>query len=436
MLVFKGICLDFESMNKAVAINHFVTWDCFKQGFRYTLFFFVFMVLAGCATSKLDQSISAFYNNQPEKAEALLSGQGYFSKRDRLLFLMEKGMVLHHLGHYESSTKELRNASLLMEKQEAISIVRQTSSLITTEWITEYKGEYSERLWVHTYLMINYLLLHKYEDALVEAKQALRIFEEHPASFKEAYFTRALIALCFDNLNELNGAYIEYKKLSELLPDPAPVAADLYRLATELGFSDEAERYKKYAPSGKGNFFDNQPQSELVLFVGLGRSPSKVPVNIVLPPSIRFSFVRYENRTGEQLQVEMLGAEKHLPVASITSDIGKVARASLEERKRRIMAKETARVAAKEALAQTVRKNSGELAEILVRGVLFVTEEPDTRSWQTLPAFLTLLRIPLAPGRHDIDVAIMGKMGGVRKRLSFSNLNVSDGQRIFRSVRY
>ena len=345
-------------------------------------------------------------------------------------------MVLHYLGQYENSTRELRNASLLMEKQEVISVVRQTSSLITTEWITEYKGEYSERLWVHTYLMINYLLLHKNEDAMVEAKQALRIFQEHPASLKEAYFTRALIALCFDNLNELNDAYIEYKKLSELLPDPTPVAADLYRLATALGFADDAERYKKSTPSEKRDLFNNGSTAELVLFVGLGRSPSKVPVNIVVPPSIRFSFVKYENRSHEHLQAVVLDAEKHLPVTSITSDIGKVARASLEERKRRILAKETARVAAKEALAQAVRKNSGELAEILVRGVLFVTEEPDTRSWQTLPARLTLLRIPLAPGRHDVDIGIIGERGRTIKTLSFPDLNVSGGQRIYRSLRY
>jgi uncharacterized protein len=421
---------------KDVSINRIVRSNFSKHRFCYALVFFVFIVSAGCASSKLNQSINAFYDNQPEKAEALLSDQGNFSKKDRLLFLMEKGMVLHHLGQYEDSTRELRRASLLMEKQEAISIVRQTSSLVTTEWVTEYKGEYSERLWVHTYLMINYLLLSKNEDALVEAKQALRIFQEHPTSLKEAYFTRALIALCFDNLNELNGAYIEYKKLSELLPDPTPVAVDLYRLATTLGFSDEAEQYKQYIPAAKRDLINNEPSAELVLFVGFGRSPAKVPVNIVLPPSIRFSFVRYENRIDEQLQVVMLDAQKHLPVTSITSDIGKVAKATLEERRQRVLAKETARAAAKEALAQTVRKNSGELAEILVRGVLFVTEEPDTRSWRTLPARLTLLRMPLAPGSHDVDIGIMDKSGGVIKTISLSSLKVSSGQRIYRSLRY
>lgn len=423
-------------MCKEAYINEIVKSNRVKRAFRYSLFFWAFFVVAGCASSKLSQSVNTFYAGHPEKAAALLSSQGHFSKRDRLLFLMEKGMVFHHLGQYESSIREFRRASLLMDKQEAISIIRQTSSLITTEWITEYKGEYSERLWVHTYLMINYLLLYKYEDALVEAKQALHIFQEHPKSLKDAYFTRALIALCFDNLNEINDAYIEYKKLSKLLPNPTPVAFDLYRLATELGFTDEVRQYKKHTPSERLALFNSEPLAELVLFAGLGRSPSKDPVNIVVPPSVRFSFVRYENRANESQQVVMLDAEKHLPATSITSDIGKVAGASLEERKQRILAKEAARVAAKEALAQTIGENAGDLAEVLVRGVLFVTEEPDTRSWQTLPARLTLLRIPLTPGRHNISIGIMGKRGRVIKTFTFSNLNVSGGQRIYRSLRY
>jgi hypothetical protein len=108
----------------------------------------------------------------------------------------------------------------------------------------------------------------------------------------------------------------------------------------------------------------------------------------------------------------------------------------LDERKQRVLAKETVRVAAKEALAQTIGENSGDLAEVLVRGVLFVTEEPDTRSWQTLPARLTLLRIPLTPGRYNINIGIMGKRGRMIKTFTLSNLNVSGGQRIYRSLRY
>jgi hypothetical protein len=56
-----------------------------------------------------------------------------------------------------------------------------------------YKGEYSERLWVHTYLMINFLLQNRPDSALVEAKQALEIFDEYPDPLEGDLFTRALL---------------------------------------------------------------------------------------------------------------------------------------------------------------------------------------------------------------------------------------------------
>jgi hypothetical protein len=113
-----------------------------------------------------------------------------------------------------------------------------------------------------------------------------------------------------------------------------------------------------------------------------------------------------------------------------------VARASLEERKAKIITKEITRVAAKEAIAQSVQKNSGDLAAAITRVILFVAEEPDTRSWQTLPTRLTLLRLPLYPGKHNISIGIIGKGGEVKKRITLPEFNISNYQRIYRSIRY
>jgi hypothetical protein len=394
-----------------------------------------FFLLAGCAVSNLNKAREKFYADQPQKASEILSEKGA-SKRDRLLFLMEKGAVLHRLEQYEGSIKEFLSASKLIEQQEVISLSRQTTSLVTTEWVTEYKGEYCERLWIHTYLMMNYLLLNKYEDALVEAKQALKIFQKHPKSLANAYFTRALIALCYDNLQELNDAYIEYKKLAELLPDLSQVSTDLFRLSRALGFAEDIEYYKKYLSKQKLLSIKETPTAELVIFAGLGRSSFKTPKNIILPPSIRFSFVKYTDRYSKSEDVIFLDSTNHFPALAITSNLGRVARASLEERRARIITKELTRVAAKEALAQAVQKNSGDLAAAIVRAILFVAEEPDTRSWQTLPARLTLLRLPLYPGTYNISVGIIGKRGEVIKKISFPEFNISNGQRIYRSIRY
>jgi hypothetical protein len=66
---------------------------------------------------------------------------------------------------------------------------------------------------------------------------------------------------------------------------------------------------------------------------------------------------------------------------------------------------------------------------------LFIMEEPDTRCWQTLPASLKLLRLPLKPGKHNIRVVILGKRKEIVEEIRLPEFSVSSGQRIYSSIR-
>lgn len=388
-------------------------------------------VLTGCTAVPLMNARNAFYSNQPAEAISALSEDKKISKRDKLLFFMEKGMILHAIGKYEESTQVLLNASKLMARQDVVSVSRQTASLITTDWITEYKGEYSERLWVHTYLMMNFLLLNKRESALVEAKQALKILKKRP-ELSGDYFTRALIALCYENLGETNDAYIEYKRLAKQMRNPAPVAIPLYQLGMKLGFADEVEQYKRFIQDKEVDLLNDPDSAELVLFVGTGTGPLKIPDNIIIPPSIRFSFPKYRIRSSGATQVTVTDSARRMPAAvSVTTSLNAVAEASLQERAKRIIAKETARAAIKEAMSRAVEHKNEEVVAVLLRAALFLLEEPDTRCWQTLPASLTLLRVPVTAGTSDIKVAV----GNGRDEITLPEITFSPGQRIYYSLR-
>ncbi len=360
------------------------------------LFCLLLWAATGCAAGKLQLARQSFYDGRLDYAAQVLGDEAEIPRRDRLLYFLEKGIILHHQKDYAQSIRMLRQAADLIDRQEVISASRQTGSLVTSERLTRYKGEYAERLWVHTYLMMNYLLIHDPEDALVEAKQALEVFDAHPDALEGAYFTRALIAHCFEANNEVNGAYIEYKKLAQALDDPSPVADRLVLLARRLGFYDEAAKYEKYLSPAQRQAVENGPGPAVILFISQGRSPVKIPQNIVAPPSIRFSFATYRERTHTYEAPSIHGADGKMAGIPVKTDIADVLSASLKERAAQIIAKETARVVAKEAISQNI---NDAFLEVLVRGAFFVLEEPDTRSWQTLPAFWTLIRIPLSPER-------------------------------------
>jgi len=398
-----------------------------RPGFVYILFLAA-VLLSGCA-GKLDRATGLFYAERPEEALEVLAEGSEESRTSELLFLMEKGLVEHELGRYRDSSQTLLKASRLVESFETISASEQLASLATTEWLTRYKGEYSERLWVHSYLMMNFLLQYQYDSAQVEARKALKLFEAYPDVLDNDYFTRALMGLCFSLVGEDNDAYLVYRKLAADLPSPQPVAFDLVRLASRLGQPDEVEKYRPHLP---GNL--PRRSGELVLFVASGRIPEKKAGNVVLPPSIRFSFPYYRTSHVPEIRVQLRPAQTTLP--PVTSSLSVLAVSSLSARKARIIAKETMRVAGKEAIAQSVGNQFGDAAELVTRLSLFLLEEPDVRSWRTLPGRLTLVRVPLPEGKHRLTVDVGRGDGRWKSSLELPEFEVRAGQRIFYSLRY
>lgn len=399
-----------------------------RPGCHYLLLFFILFFLNGCA-GRLNQASHSYYAGDAQQALDLLEKGDGPGQRNQLLFLLEKGVVLHQLGEYRQSITELLEAARLIDQFEIVSISEQTGSLVTSEWLTRYKGEYSERLWVHSYLMMNYLLLGEYDDALVEAKQALTRLQEHPEALNADYFTRALVALSFATLGEDNDAYLVYRKLADDFPNPAPIAADIVNHAERLGMVDEVEKYRSFIPRPLPS-----GESELVLFVANGRIPTKRPGNVVLPPSIRFAFPYYSGGKISQPGINVRPRRwSYLPL--ISTDLGVVARKALDARKTRMIAKESLRVAAKETIAQSVGNKNDAAAEAIVRVALFLLEEPDTRSWQTLPGRLTLMRIPLSAGRHKLQLEVESSGFNRRDLIDLPELQLRPGQRVFYSVR-
>ena len=384
-----------------------------------------FFIFIGCAGAGLKKARRAFHNGDTSRAVDILSDVDD-SGLSRLVYLMEKGLLLHQAGRYEDSVRELRKASDLIREQDIISAGQQASSLVVNEWVTEYKGEYCERLWVHTYLMMNYLLLGEYESALVEAKKAQKVYDQFPEALSEEYFTRALIALCYENLNEYNDAYIAYKKLAESMTNPSIVRPDIDRLAGMLGFDDEISDTPQIV-------YTAADSAELVLFVSLGKGPVKISGNIVLPPGIRFSFPRYKKQDEKVGRAEVFVFESRKQVISVETDVVGVAGNSLDERAKAIYLKEAARLAAKEVIIREAGKDRDNIVTVLLRLAFMLMEEPDTRSWQTLPAKLSLVKLPLEPGAHKIRVQIRGN--GSVKDIDLPEIEFYRGQRVFYSVR-
>ena len=282
--------------------------------------------------------------------------------------------------------------------------------------------------------MMDFLLTGQYDSALVEAKQALSLFESHPKPLKEDYFTRALIALCFEAVGETNDAYIEYKKLYEDIPDKGSIAPELYRIAIKQGFSDEAKLYEQQIPEASRARLKAPVPAELILFVGTGRIPRKEPGDIFIPPAHRFSFPYYPDLYTESPFIEPIEPKSDFPGVTVHTRMGDVAKASLDDRRAAVIAKETIRVAAREAIAKSLDDDAGGAAGTLFRLAFLFVGEADIRCWQILPGNLSMVRIPLPAGEHALSVTLADGQG-IQGTATLPKIKLSKGRKFFCSIR-
>lgn len=386
--------------------------------------------LAGCA-SPLREATEQFRDGAyPEALSTLEENSSKISDRDALLLHLNKGLVLHQMGRFKESNRELLTATDIIEKLSQVSISEQVSTLAVNDWLAAYRGEYSEQLWVHTYLMMNFLLLDKPESAAVEARRALKVFDAQPDSLKAASFTRGLVATSFENAGQINDAYLEYKLLAENNLDNSNIVDKLYSQALQLGFANDAERFRPdFLKTIEVPDVDNNSRGELIVFLSQGDIPLKVSGNVFFPPDIRLSWPEYGASYQYMDVVDVYDNGSLLPYKSIESDFASLARTSLYSRGKSIAVKQVLRVGAKHSIVNEVADENA-LAGGLLQVALFVLEEADTRGWDSLPSVMTMLRIPLSAGVHSIKLGANG-----HELTVFPDVSIHVGKTAFRHFR-
>jgi len=364
-----------------------------------------------------------YHSGQPDLALETLDEVNPDSK-NRLLVQFDKGAIEFSAGRHRESSRALLQASDTIEQLDFISVSEQTTSLVTNDWATTYRGEYSERLWVHAIQMMNFLILNEPDSAAVEARRAIKLMGTHNKALRKDWFTRALIALSLEEANKFDSAHIEYQKLVDDAESSDGIAQLAWNNAKRLGRNSSM---KKIAGGRDFNAFD----SSIVVFVDAGRIPTKLAGSIPIDTDQFIGFPIYPEypAISKPINVSLNGE----PVSStpITTNLITVARAALSERGNKLAVKSIARAAVKNELAKEAR-DEDTLLGFFVTAALYISELPDTRSWETLPGQLSMLVIPVKPGTHNLAVEVGN--GPSKRVVTLDNINVQRGQRVFRSL--
>jgi hypothetical protein len=391
------------------------------------------VALCACATysETIRSTERSLAQQRPDVALAELEKLGG-SGRDRVLFLMNKGMLLRMTGDLAQSTQALEEAKRLVDDLLAVSISEQAASVIVNDAAQSFVGDEFEQVMINTYLALNYLERHRLDDARVEALQAdvrfRQIAQRVPESaYTEDAFLRYLAGILYEELGEWSDAMIAYRKAYEAyrdhadlfgVPVPDSLKHDLIRLADRMELADEAARYRdEFGIKDTPSVAELLEKGELVFILHGGLAPIKYEQSITMTnPNtgrlIRLALPAYRPRP-RQLAHARVSIDGRSVLTELVEDVSAISVKSLEARMPGITARALSRMVAKDALARDAGDRGGAqgLLGVAVNIANTLTERADTRSWFTLPGQIQLARVALPAGDYVARIELVDTAG-------------------------
>lgn len=429
---------------------------------RRILIFAALLVMTGCAASST-------FSNYPRKIQPLVTSlsnrtsidlskllRSELNSKDLILYNMEHGRYAQLLGNIDVSMADFR-ASLekirVNEEKALISASAFTANVAATlinDNAIPYEGEGYERVLLHHYQALNYLMKKDLDGAGVEVRranaeqnEALKRFEkeldwardearnrridnnsprlEHTYaqmdeiagrvknSFQNAY-TFYLSGFIYELLQQPNDAYIDYKKALEIYPENRYLQKDVLRLAAKLDMREELAELRLRFPAGSKRFIDEDGvgSGELLVLFEDGFVPQKQEIKIPLPAGrgglVTIAFPIYQERWSAQTQLRIINNSELIGSTEPICDIRALAVKALKEKVPVIATRQLVRAVAKGVTAAEARKQTGDLGQFAAIIWNIVSENADLRSWLTLPANAQILRTRLPAGRHTLSL--------------------------------
>jgi len=394
---------------------------------RWLMFALLCGVLSGCVGYRqtLDQVDALAHKGQYQQALTLIDDSQMASSRlSRLLYLMERGLLLNLSGDYRASHQALQQADDLTEELVTRSVSGEALSFVINDSTVPYRGEDYESAYLNYYKALNFVAQDQYEAAAVEARRVDEklnwYFDLYKGknSYREDGFLRFLTGLLYEAYGDDENAQVAYRqslaayRKQQSLYQVTPPDALWARLLSVLKRLGDHQQYTDLLAQAPPGTIDEDDGGLLVLLLDRGQIPAKEESSILLPTTrgpVRISIPVLERSAplSGDVTVRVDGVVAGRP--ELVGNVEAIARRSMEDKKGRIIAKETARTVTKEALTRRAEGQLGDAAGALVRVISILTANADLRFWRLLPSRVELLTVPLKPGPHQVEISLGGQ---------------------------
>jgi uncharacterized protein len=411
-----------------------------------------------------------------EAADRYIDGkkEEFYGEGNRLLYYMDKGMVLHLAKRYPESNQYLEKAKAAAEELWTDSVGENAEAWLTTDNSISYQGEDFEKVMLHFVAALNYLELRDFSAARVEARQVTNRLELFNSKYEEGakntYRDDAFARWLAGKLSEtegregLNDAWIDYEKALTVYKQdyaryrtavPTYLVEDALRALDGLGadFAQElAELRGEYPSVGFTPYAESSKLGQVVVLHLAGEAPYKIDKFWTAKAGDEVLRIAYPEMVAKSPQItraRVSVAGRDAPT-QLGENLTAIAIQNLNDRMGRIKTKAIARSVAKVLAARGLKAGGQALSHqggkagnagqaLQVAGVLWnvgsaIAEEADKRSWLSLPAMVNVAQTFVPAGPVSVRVDFLSPGGSVVRSTTLSG-EVKAGETLFLPVR-
>lgn len=366
---------------------------------------------------------------------------------------MEKGRIAFLSGQYEQSLSYLTDSDTAVKEQEQkaqISLSESAvslGSLAVNDNLNIYHPADYELGFLHLYLGLNYLQQNKLDDALVEMRRANQVQERaqkerskelsaaenrmkeqglspnlgsvlshYPDAGKTLQavqngYLLYLSALLYEADGNWNDAWIDYQRALAVVPENREVVDGAIRVGHQLGMTQEVtqlvQRYgqPQTMPKGEARVIIMEEVGVVNALEGwrlslpLYDSHGNLGVYSLALPHYTDSAAASDSGLNSRFALNGKALS-----ASLLSDVNNMAEYHLSERLPAMVLRQALRVWAKDRLRKEAEKQGGGLGGLVLNVWNTLTEQPDTRSWLTLPSAVFSRSGYVLPGNQTVTM--------------------------------
>jgi hypothetical protein len=427
-----------------------------KQGLKLIGLISWMVVAVGCANLSAGNLFSHYSDQNQQVYQAVVAGD--YAEAEQLqsvdvggdiLGNFERGRISFLAQDYPTSLGALEDSDRAVRKQQdraTISVTETATSvgsLAVNDNLNEYQPADYELGFLHLYLGLNYLQKNDLEGALVEMRRANQVQEaakkarekelkqaekdlnkqgmsanlgsvlaNYPDAGKKLSSVQNgylfyLSGLLYEASRDLNSAYVDYRRALAVMPNNKQVIESTMLAARKLGMREDLrmleKRYGKTPPKL------SKSQGRVIIIDEQGVVEALHGWRIDLPiydsrgdGAIYSLALPYYPKRGTQRFGDVTLNGNKLPSSELVN-VNAMAGNDLNERLPTIVIRQALRVWAKDRIRKEAAKGD-DVGNLLFNVWNTLTEQPDTRSWQTLPGHVDTASKVVHAGPQTLNI--------------------------------